>query len=276
MSDKLICIVLLFLFIILLLLIINRGKYNIKSFMSRQFIENFASNEWTTDKDKLAAEKAPLNEVQETQVKNMITSISQTQLKDLVTTQSPLLTGPQGPPGPQGPAGTQLIASGRLINKSGSFNNDKSSEKNFFQPKYIVTRTQGTSPTSSLSFMDNVSPFGSFQNWQLDINNNIKNKYDDACLTMDPKNDKLHMSTCSNTPNQKWSWDNSNRIISTTASNNSTLKCIGLTKPEVNVLTTNIPNCSDKECMSNEPRRYLVVKDCEINNINEDELWAFV
>jgi hypothetical protein len=250
------------------LLIIIYRKYN--------NIEKFASNAWTTDKDKLAAEKAPLNDVQTDQVKNMITSISQDQLKTLVTTQSPLLTGPQGPQGPQGPSGTQLVASGRLINKSGSFIKDDKNENNFFMPKYVVTRTQGTSPTSSLSFMDNVSPFGSFQNWQLDVNQNIKNRFDNTCLTMDSTQDKIYMSACGDTPNQKWSWDNSNRIISTTASNNKNLKCIGLTKPEVNVLTTNIPNCNDKECMSNTPRRYLVVKDCEINNINEDELWAFV
>jgi hypothetical protein len=286
MSNKLICIILLILFIILLLLIIFRKinkENNLDSTIHYSInvednIENFASNEWTTNQDILDAEKAPLNDVQVDQVKNMITSISNDNLKTLITTQSPLLTGPQGPPGPQGPAGTQLVASGRLINKSGSFNNDTNanSDKNFLLPRYVVTRTQGTSPTSSLSFMDNISPFGSFQNWQLDVNNNIKNRYDDSCLTMDSTKDKLYMSKCDNTPNQKWSWDSSNRIISTTSSNDKTLKCIGLTKPEVNVLTTNIPNCSDKECMSNTPRRYLVLKDCEINNINEDELWAFV
>jgi hypothetical protein len=252
----------------------KKNNYNTKSFLSKELTENFISNPWTTDSSVLANENTPLNDVQTNQVKNMITSITQSQLKTLITTQSPLLTGPQGPPGPQGPAGTQLVASGRLINKSGSFNNN---ENNYFIPKYVVTRTQGTSPSSSLSFMDNVSPFGSFQNWQLDINNNIKNKYDGTCLTMNPKQEKLYMSNCAtDNPNQKWSWDNSNRIISTTASNNKKLKCIGLTKPELNVLTTNIPNCSGTQCLSNTPRRYLVVKDCDINNINEDELWSFI
>jgi hypothetical protein len=276
MSNKIICFVLLFLCIILILLIIFKKNDYLTFFISKQFIEKFESNQWTTDKNVLDAEKAPLNNIQVDQVKNMITSISQSQLKTLITTQSPLLTGPQGPPGSQGPAGTQLVASGRLINKSGSFQHDEKSDKNFLLPKYVVTRTQGTSPMSSLSFMDNVSPFGSFQNWQLDVNNNIKNRYDDTCLTMDTTQDKVYMSACVDTPNQKWSWDSSNRIISTTESNSRNLKCISLTKPEVNVLTTNIPNCNEKECMSNKPRRYLVVKDCEINNINEDELWAFV
>jgi hypothetical protein len=315
MSNKLICIILLILFIILLLLIIYKRNNNIESFRSStEAIEdrnksvsyrsssksttdknksvsepssestdksvsgssNKSSNKWTTNKDKLAAENELLNDAQVNQVKNMITSISQSQLKTLITTQSPLLTGPAGPQGPQGPAGTQLIASGRLINKSGSFNNNSESDKNFLLPQYVVTRTKGTSPTSSLSFMDNVSPFGSFQNWQLDINNNIKNRYDDTCLTMNATQDKLYMSKCEDSPTQKWTWDNSNRIVSTTLSTNQKLKCVGLTKPEVNVLTTNIPNCNDADCMANTARRYLVVKDCDINNINQDELWAFV
>lgn len=266
-SHNFIYIIFIIFFILIIMFIINKK-------LSNKYIENFASNSWTTDKDTLNLENIPLNDVQSDQVKNMITSISQSQLKTLITNQSPLLTGPQGPPGSQGPAGTQLVASGRLINKNGSYINNNNN--NFFSPNYVVTRTQGTSPTSSLSFMDDVSPFGSFQNWQLDINNNIKNRYDDTCLTMDPTQEKLYMSNCADNPNQKWTWDNSNRIISTTASNNKNLKCIGLTKPEVNVITTNIPNCNDSNCVSNNPRRYLIVKDCDINNINEDELWSFV
>jgi hypothetical protein len=237
--------------------------------------ENFASNAWTTNKEQLAAESAGLTDTQSTQVKNMIDSITQTQLKNLISTQSPLLTGPAGPPGIQGPAGTKLIASGRLVNKNGSYD-DTVDSQNFFHPKYIVTRTEGTSPISSLSFMDTVSPFVSFQNWQLDIDNNLRNRYDDKCLTMNPTQDKLYMDTCSDNPNQKWSWDNSNRIYSTTASSNTILKCIGLTKPEHNVLTTNIPGCNGKDCMSNTARRFLTVKDCPKNNINDDEMWSFV
>ena len=269
MSNKLICIVLLILFIILLLFIINRNiniNYN---------IENFESNAWTTNKDQLAAENASLTDNQKTEVKNMITSITNSQLKTLITTQSPLLTGPQGPPGIQGPPGTKLVASGRLVNKKGSF--DKScSEQNYFIPKFVVTRTEGTSPTSSLSFMDHVSPFVSFQNWHLDLDNNLVNRYDGNCLTMDTNQEKLYIDTCNNNQNQKWIWDSSNRLISSSASTNSNLKCIGLTKPEYNVLTTNIPGCEGNQCLTNTPRQFLVVKDCEVNNINEDELWSFV
>ena len=282
MSNKLICTLLLILFIISILLIINRKIINYNK------IENFASNTnnannannakssaWTTNKDVLADENKSLNDTQTTQVTNMINAISESKLKSLISSQSPLLVGPRGPQGIQGPSGTTLIASGRLINKSGSF--DKADgQNNYLIPKYVVTRTEGTSPTSSLSFMDDSSPFASFQNWQLDINNNLKNRYDGNCLTMSANDNKLYIDTCSDNPNQKWNWDNSNRIISTSNSNNRVLKCIGLSNPERNVLTTNVPGCTGDQCQTNTPRKYLSVKDCEINNINEDEVWSFV
>ena len=53
------------------------------------------------------------------------------------------------------------------------------------------------------------------------------------------------------------------------------LKCVGLTTPEKNVLTTNIPSCVGETCLANSARRYLHIKDCDINNTNEDEVWAF-
>jgi hypothetical protein len=286
MSGKLICTLLLILFIILILLIINRKIINCNK------IENFAdkkevieeetkkdpttkSSVWTTDKDVLADEKKSLNDVQKTEVTNMINAISESKLKSLISSQSPLLVGPRGPQGIQGPSGTTLIASGRLINKSGSF--DKvDGNNNYLIPKYVVTRTEGTSPTSSLSFMDDTTPFAPFQNWQLDINNNLKNRYDGNCLTMGTTDNKLYIDTCSDNPNQKWNWDNSNRIISTSNSNNTDLKCIGLSNPERNVLTTNVPGCTGDQCQTNTARRYLSVKECEINNIHEDEVWSFV
>jgi hypothetical protein len=268
--NKCLTIILLILFLLLIIFIINKyEKY--------KNIENFESNPWTTDKDKLAAEKVDLNEVQKKTVTDMINAISSDTLKNLVATQSPLLTGPQGPPGMQGPAGTTLIASGRLVNKNGSYDSTSSLNDNYFNPKYIVSRTEGTSPTSSLSFMSSVSPFASYQHWSLDVNNNITNRYDNTCLTMTPTQDKLYMDKCSNNNNnQKWKWDNSNRIISTTASTDKKLKCIGLTQPINNILTTNVPGCSGDKCLSNTPRRYMVIKDCDINNVNEDEIWSFV
>ena len=261
-------------YIILLVLIITcLLVYIIKKKYSN--IESFASNQWTTHKDQLAAETMPLNDTQKTEVKNMVSSISNTTLKSLIATQSPLLVGPQGPPGVQGPAGTTLIASGRLINKSGSFDK-KNDDSNYFMPKYAMSRTEGTNENSSLSFMDVVSPFASYQNWQLDVNNNLKNRFDGSCLTMSNNSDKLYMDKCGENPNQKWLLDQSNRLISTSNSTNESLKCLGLTNPEKNIITTNIPGCKGPKCMNNTAKKYVVVKDCNINNINDDELWSFI
>jgi len=242
--------------------------------------ESSDQNQWTTNKDVLNATEAVLSKLlnsdnqYNTSLKNMISSVNQSQLKTLIATQSPLLVGPLGPQGPQGPAGTTLIASGRLINKSGSTDGSK---KHTTSPSYVVTRTEGTNPSSSLSFMDDISPFSSFQYWQLDINNNLKNRYDQTCLTMNPSQNKLYIDKCSpDNDNQKWAWDNTNRLISTTASTDAMLKCIGLTEPESNILTSNVPGCKGEKCLNNKPRRYLEVKDCDINNINEDEVWAFI
>lgn len=242
--------------------------------------ESSNQNQWTTNKDVLQATEAVLSKLlngdneYNTSLKNMISSVNQSQLKTLIATQSPLLVGPQGPQGSQGPAGTTLIASGRLINKAGSTDGSK---KRMTTPSYVVTRTEGTNQSSSLSFMDDISPFASFQYWQLDVNNNLKNRYDQTCLTMSPKQNKLYIDKCSpDNDGQKWTWDNTNRLISTTASTDSMLKCIGLTEPEANILTSNVPGCVGDKCLNDKPRRYLQVKDCDINNINEDEVWAFI
>ena len=287
MSDKLLCILLLILFIFLFIYLyqkVNVYKNKNKSYLFpinklyEQNFEHFESNNWTTDKEELKASKIPLNNTQKEEVNNMIQQIGNKNLKNLIVNQSPLLTGPPGPPGPQGPAGTQLIASGRLVNKIGSFSKEENEKKNSskFNPNYIVSRTEGTNAASSLCYMDNIAPFTSYQHWSLDINNNIKSRYDNNCLTMDNKNNKLYMSQCQNNPNQKWTWDNSNRIISTTNSSPSKLKCIGLSKPEINVTAANVPGCKDSTCSNNISREYLIVKDCDVNNINNDEVWSFV
>jgi hypothetical protein len=269
MKIKNMSIILLVLFFILLLMIINNKKHTIETFASN----TEKSNPWTTNKDVLNAENQPLNDIQKEEVKDMVKSLTSSQLKTLIQTQSPLLVGPQGHQGPPGPAGTTLIASGRLINKKGSYN---SSNDSFFFPKYVVTRTEGTNKESSLSYLENLNPFASYQNWQLDVNNNLVNRYDNNCLTMNQTTNKLYIDKCNNEPTQKWSWDNSNRLISTSSSTSNKLKCIGLTKPETNILTTNLPGCSGKNCMNDTPRQYLTVKDCDINSIKDDELWTFV
>jgi hypothetical protein len=281
MSNKIFSTILLLLFIFLLIIVLHKNSiehFDGDSSLNESTADpSTSSNKWTTDKDKLALENMSLNNTQRNEVTNMINSLTSSQLKTLISTQSPLLTGPQGPPGIQGPPGTPLIASGRLVNKNGSFDNKPNGgDNNYFIPQYVVTRTEGTSKDASLSFMDNISPFASFQNWQLDFNNNLKNRYDGTCLTMDVAKDKLYMDKCNDSNTQKWSWDNSNRIISTSASTDRMLKCISLTKPELNVTTTNLPGCNGQACLNNKSRRYLVVKDCSINNMHDDEIWSFV
>jgi hypothetical protein len=303
MINKILCILLLLLFIILLIKLyekiniyktqntnktlklydtLNNNNFdNINTDNIYNNIEHFEQNAWITDKNVLNAEKQPLNEIQKDEVKNMINQLGKEQLKTLIAQQSPLLTGPSGPPGPQGPAGTTLVSSGRLVNKVGSFsknNNDKDKNKkiNDFYPEFVVSRTEGTNAASSLCFMDKISPFTSYQNWELNVNNQIRNRYDNNCLTMDNKNDKVYISQCGDNPNQKWTWDNSNRIISTTNSSPNKLKCIGLSKPEINMLTTNVPGCKDNSCSNNVEREFMIVKDCDVNNINKDEIWSFV
>ncbi len=237
--------------------------------------EHFKSNEWTTNEEVLEAEKTSLNDNQKKEVQNMIQQISKDQLKELIANQSPLLAGPQGPPGIQGPAGTKLIASGRLVNKSTSENAQKG--ENIFFPKMVVTRTEGTNPTSSLAYLDTPAAFASFQDWQLDIDQQLKNRYDSNCLTMNKTQDKLYMDKCDITNGgQKWGWDSSNRLISTSASTDRNLKCIGLSYPEENVNASSIPGCVGDDCLNIEAKKFLVVKDCDINNIKDDEVWGFL
>lgn len=300
MINKILCILLLLLFIILLIKLYEKihiykrhntyktlklfdtlNNNNLDNNNTNNIynnIEHFEQSAWTTDKDILKEKKQPLNDTQKEEVKNMINQLGKEQLKTLIAQQSPLLTGPSGPPGPQGPAGTTLISSGRLVNKVGSFSKKDNKDKkiNDFYPEFVVSRTEGTNAASSLCFMDKISPFTSYQNWELNVNNQIRNRYDNNCLTMDNKNDKVYISQCGDNPNQKWTWDNSNRIISITNSSPNKLKCVGLTKPEINMLTTNVPGCKDNSCSNNIEREFLVVKDCDVNNINKDEIWSFV
>jgi len=270
MSNKIICTLLLILFILLIIFIINRKKH---------YYENFKSNAWTTNQDQLDKENEYLTENQKKEVKNMIESITKSELKTLIATQSPLLTGPHGPQGIQGPPGTKLVASGRLVNKKGSFlhniKDNKEGGKNYFIPEYVVTRTEGTNPTSSLSFMGRVSPFVSYQNWQLDVDNNLVNRYDGNCLTMDPKQEQLYIDKCNNNPNQKWTWDNTNRLISTSNSTNTLLKCITTKEMENNNITS-IPGCVGKKCIKSGKQNFLIVGDCKVNDIQDNQVWGFI
>ena len=262
-------------FIILLALFILLNSFLSKERFINNSTEHFQSNQWTTNEEVLQAEKQPLNDTQKKEVQNMVQQVSRDQLKELIANQSPLLAGPQGPPGIQGPAGTKLIASGRLVNKSTSSGNEKG--QNIFFPKMVVTRTEGTNPSSSLSYLDTPAAFASFQDWQLDIDQQLKNRYDSNCLTMNNTQDKLYMDKCDiSNGGQKWAWDSSNRLISTSASTDRNLKCVGLSFPEENVNASSIPGCVGDDCLNIEAKKFLVVKDCDINNIKDDEVWGFL
>ena len=54
------------------------------------------------------------------------------------------------------------------------------------------------------------------------------------------------------------------------------LKCIGLSYPEENVNASSIPGCVGDDCLNIEAKKFLVIKDCDINNIKDDEVWGFL
>jgi hypothetical protein len=230
-----------------------------------------SSSSWGKSSKDVKTENQGLTPNQQKQVKNISSAISKDTLTNLIQAQSPLLAGPPGPPGPTGPAGTTLIASGKLANKKDSFN-----EKNKIIPQFVVGRTEGTNPAASLCFMDQISPFTSYQHWQLDINNNLKNRFDNTCMTMSATDNKIYMDNCDpNNPNQKWTWDNTNRLISTSNSTNNILKCISTQQME-NTHITSIPGCVGKNCIKSGKQNFLVVGDCKINDIQDNQVWGFI
>ena len=256
-----------YIFLIIIIIIILFNVIN--NLNKKKKIEYFKSSSWEKSSKDVESENEDLNTNQITQVKNMATEISKDTLTSLL--QSQTLPGPPGPMGPPGPAGTTLVASGKLANKQASFN-----EKNKTVPQFVVGRTEGTNPSASLSFMDEISPFTSYQHWQLDINNNIKNRFDNTCMTMQTTDNNIYMDTCDpNNANQKWTWDNTNRLISTSNSTNNILKCI-TTKEMENKNITSIPGCVGKKCIKSGKQNFLVVGDCKINDIQDNQVWGFI
>ena len=242
----------------------------INNLNKKKKIEYFDAS-WSKSSEDAKKENQGLTPNQQTQVKNISSSISKDTLTNLIQTQSPLLSGPVGPIGPPGPAGTTLIASGKLANKKSSFD-----EKNKTIPQFFVARTEGTNPSSSLAFMDSSSPFASYQDWQLDINNNIKNRFDNTCMTMSKTDNKIYMDNCDpNNANQKWTWDSTNRLISTSNSTNTLLKCISTQEMENNHITS-IPGCVGKKCIKSGKQNFLVVGDCKVNDIQDSQVWGFI
>ena len=258
-------VILLIIIIIILFYYVNKINNN-----STEFFENKGSAWTQSEKDKENAEKS-FTSKQFEEIKNISTKISKDELTTLMSSQNSLLTGPPGPIGPSGPPGTTLIASGRLANKKNSF---KKNNTNMFNPDFIVSRSEGTNPSSSVAFLEDVSPFVSYQNWQLDINNNIKNRYNGDCITMSGNN--IYMDKCDpNNNNQKWLWDSRNRIISTNKKSENKLQCLSIVNKK-NYSITSVPNCVGDKCLKKGPLNFLSVKDCDLNKVNDDEIWSFI
>lgn len=286
----LIIILVIFLFIFLFSIFYKKNRFNNKKILFENFQSTPASTSstgddskksaWTTNRADAAQESADAE--QDKKLKNTITNIVKNQLDQIKATQGSIIKGPAGPAGPQGPAGTTLISAGKLVNKSNSFDSS-TTPLNYFTPQYVLTRTGGTDPKYSVSYMDNNSAFASFQDWQYDINNNIISRYDGNCLTMDNNtiNQVLYLEKCdSANNNQKWKWDNvSNRLVSIVPNSNpQKVKCIVAADPSGN--NTNISNnlnCSGTDCSTSKPiKKIAEVLDCDMNTINDNEVWTFM
>jgi hypothetical protein len=260
-----------YIFLIIIIIIILFNVINdLNKKKKIEYFEDSAS--WSTSSNDVANQNKGLTKKQQAEVNDISLNACTTKLTELVQTQSPLLTGPPGPMGQPGPAGTTLIASGQLANKETSFN-----KTNKTIPQFVVSRSDGTTPSASLSFMEKISPFTSYQYWQLDINNNLKNRYDNTCMTMSATDNKIYMDTCNpNNANQKWTWDKTNRLISTSNSGN-VLKCI-TTKEIDGINITNMPGCKegDSSCVKTGKQNFLVVSDCNANDIQDNQVWGFI
>ena len=282
-TNKYFCTFLIIILIIFLLHIFlktnSKSKLNIENFQDTPK----SGSAWTgnrADETKTAEENAANEKLQ-----NTIKNIVQNQLEQIKATQGAIIKGPPGPPGQQGPAGSNLIASGKLVNKANSFDNSSpSSSNNYFLPQNVLTRTGGTDPKYSVSYMDTNSAFASYQDWQYDINNNIKSRYDGNCLTMDNNNKinpVLYLDKCDLTNNsQKWKWDNvSNRLLSmNNSSDPQKVKCIISTDPSGNNINiSNNLNCMGDECSKSKTiKKIAEVSNCDINIVNDKEVWTFI
>lgn len=281
MINKLLVFLLLIIFIILYYQIYLRfiKKNTIKKLYSSDVYESFEAS-WTKDRETYESENKPLNDVQKEQVQNMVKEMTKSQVSKLIADQKPMFAGPQGPQGIQGPSGSKLIIYGRLVNKSGSFENS-SSNSSKMDVEYVCSRTEGTNASSSLIFMDSISPFSNYQYWEFNEDNTIRSKFDGSVLTMNDIGKKCYMSTLitdSSNPNylnQRFTWDNTMRLISMNNTDNK-LKCLALTSPEVDSLTTSIPGCKGDACSNSVPRKFLISRECSPNTVKSDEIWSFV
>ncbi len=236
-------------------------------------------DEWNMTPEQIKAQKQGLSKMQECQIKNLISKTVRDNVMQSLSAQNPLMTGPSGPIGPPGPAGSTYMATGRLVNQLSSYPNKLSNLKN---PIKVATRTSGTNPMSSLIYMDEVSPFVSYQSWLYNNKNQIVNRYDNTCLTFSPNQEKIYMSECDDNNNkQKWFWDKSNRLVlldNTVNKNKNTLKCLAVSEPQVDSLVSSVPDCKGSKCSDAQSigqKRYLIGKDCDVNMVDSSTIFGF-
>lgn len=284
MINKIICVLLLILFIILVCLVyseIQKNKFNnnIENFQlfktTENSIETFEDkkvDKWGDSQEEIDAKTNGLNNKQKKEVDNRINTKVDQAVKDALGNQpnasNASVTSQSVEPGPTGPAGGEYIASGLLLNKKYSTNENNEVDMS-------VTRAHGEGD-SGKSYMEVKDSFSPSNSWYLYKDGNIKNRLDEMCLTTNGTIDTdLYMSECSQDPNQLWNWDRkSNRLVlaSSMSLSSSNQKCIGLTGPKRDENTL-LAGCAGKSC-GNPSKRFLKLKNCNAS-VNPDEVWAF-
>ncbi len=230
-------------------------------------------DEWGGNPEEIKKQKEGLTKKQQCEVKNLLKQFVRTNVMEALSAQNPIMTGPVGPAGPPGPAGSKFMASGRLLNQVGSFGKTQSTV-----PVRVATRTSGTSETSSLVYMETPTPFVSYQDWIYNDKNQITNRYDGTCLTYKDGQEKVYMGECNEqNMKQKWIWDKSNRFISLdpTATQKNKIKCLSISSPSTDPLMSSLPDCVGEKCKNKENLQYVIVKDCNPNEIQSNEIFGF-
>ncbi len=230
-------------------------------------------DEWGGNPEEIKKQKEGLTKKQQCEVKNLLKQFVRTNVMEALSAQNPIMTGPVGPAGPPGPAGSKFMASGRLLNQIGSFGKNQSTV-----PVRVATRTSGTSDISSLVYMETPTPFVSYQDWIYNDKNQITNRYDGSCLTYKDGQEKVYMSECNEqNMKQKWIWDKSNRFISLdpTATQKNKIKCLSISSPNTDPLMSSLPDCVGDKCKNKENLQYVIVKDCNPNEIQSNEIFGF-
>lgn len=284
MINKFICILLLSLFIILVYLTIteiNKKKYennNIEHFKlyptQNNNIEHFEdkddNNAWTIDSNVEENNDKALNEKQIKQLNGLISSKTKVTVMDMINNKNAMFEGPSGPIGPSGPAGGDFIASGNLINKEHSL------EENTNNIKSSITRAHGVD-SAGKAYLENIDIFSPTQYWYLYKDGTLRNRLDGKCLTASKiEKTDLFMSECKDDNiNQKWEWDKtSNRIMSKNTEGINFKRCVYLSKGKVDEDTQLLAGCTTQGTGCNNKKQFLQIKKCD-DSPQPGEIWNF-